>query len=74
MQADVETYMSSLWTHITESTLTYMSRLEGLLHRGADGYILKNYVQLVQVAEAAVYNEEHCRLWDRPYGPSISHC
>lgn len=62
MQVDAETYMWSLWTHITESTLTYMSRLEGLLHRGAVERSVKNYVQLVQVAAAAIYNEENCRL------------
>lgn len=51
-----------------------MSRLEGLLYRSTDEHSVKNYVQLVRVAEAAIYNEENCRLQDRPLSPSISHC
>lgn len=58
MQVDSETYMSSFWTHIIGSTLTYMSRLEGLWHRSAVEGSVKNCVQLVQVVEAAIYNEE----------------
>lgn len=70
MEVDAKTYMSSWGTHIIESTLMYMTTLEGPLHRGAVEYSVKNDNQLVQFAATAIYNEENYK----PQGPSLSNC